>query len=209
LKFAKEKANIMSVIGHRIVAIEHIGSTAVQGLCAKPIIDIMVGNRRLVEAKHCIVPLESIDYEYVPEYEASLPERRYFRKGPSEMPNKHFHLHMAEHNSDFWKRHLQFRDYLRTHHDTAQQYCELKKKLAAKHRWNREAYTEAKTEFIESVVRKAAEESFQSRENEELKGFLAGKRSKHPYPLGILSFPTLYDLQQRCCSREPPSITDH
>ena len=156
LKFAKEKANIMSVIGPRIVAVEHIGSTAVQGLCAKPIIDIMVGIRRLADAKHCIVPLQSIGYEYVPEYEASLPERRYFRKGPSEMPNKHFHLHMAEHDSDFWKRHLRFRDYLRTHPDTAQQYCELKKKLAAKHRLNREAYTEAKTEFIKSVVRKAA-----------------------------------------------------
>jgi GrpB-like predicted nucleotidyltransferase (UPF0157 family) len=156
LEFEKEKANIMSVISRRIVAIEHIGSTAVHGLCAKPIIDIMVGIRRLADAEHCIAPLGSIGYEYVPEYEASIPERRYFRKGPSEKPNKHFHLHMVEHGGGIWKKQLLFRNYLRTHPEAAQQYCELKKKLAAKYRLNREAYTDAKTEFIESIVRKAA-----------------------------------------------------
>ncbi len=79
--FDREKAQILSVIGNRVTAIEHVGSTAVPGLGAKPIIDIMVGIHSLIDAKDCIRPLESIGYEYVPEYEASMPERRYFRKG--------------------------------------------------------------------------------------------------------------------------------
>jgi GrpB-like predicted nucleotidyltransferase (UPF0157 family) len=153
-KFLEEKTKIMDAIGDTVVEVEHVGSTAVPGLCAKPIIDIIVGIRKLIDAKNCIVPLESINYEYVPEYEASIPERRYFRKGPSEMPNDHFHLHMVEHGSDFWKRHLFFRDYLRTHPGAAREYCELKKRLAAKYGLNREAYTGAKTTFIESIVSK-------------------------------------------------------
>jgi GrpB-like predicted nucleotidyltransferase (UPF0157 family) len=62
---------------------------------------------------------------------------------------------MFEHGSDSWKRHLLFRDYLRTHPGAALEYCELKRRLAAKYRLNREAYTEAKTTFIESIVSKA------------------------------------------------------
>ena len=154
-KFLEERTKIMGVIGDMVVEVEHVGSTAVPGLCAKPIIDIMVGIRKLIDAENCIEPLESIGYEYVPEYEVSIPERRYFRKGPSEMPNKHFHLHMFEHGSDSWKRHLLFRDYLRTHPGAALEYCELKKRLAVKYRLNREAYTEAKTTFIEAIVSKA------------------------------------------------------
>jgi len=152
--YEQEKAKILGVIGSKVVAIEHVGSTAVSGLGAKPIIDIMVGVADLSDAKECIEPLRSIGYEYVPEYEASMPERRYFRKGPR-VPNQHFHLHMVEYKSDFWTRHLLFRNYLRTHAKTAQQYYQLKKKLAGKHGADREGYTEAKTAFIQSVVTKA------------------------------------------------------
>ena len=72
------------------------------------------------------------------------------------MPNKHFHLHMVEYSGDFWKRHLLFRDYLRAHPHAASEYHKLKKELAAKYRLNRDAYTEAKTLFIESVISKAS-----------------------------------------------------
>jgi GrpB-like predicted nucleotidyltransferase (UPF0157 family) len=153
--YEKEKVKILKAIGSKVVAIEHVGSTAVPGLGAKPIVDIMVGVRIISDAEDCIEPLKNIGYEYVPEYEAEIPERRYFRKGPSEVPNRHFHLHMVERTSNFWQRHALFRDYLRTHPETAQQYYRLKKELAAKHGANREAYTEAKTSFIESVVAKA------------------------------------------------------
>jgi len=153
--FDREKKQILSVISNNVIAIEHIGSTAVPGLGAKPIIDIMIGVHRLSDAEDCVKPLETIGYEYVPEYNASMPERRYFRKGPNE-PNKHFHLHMVEHDCQFWKRNLLFRNYLRTHPDTASEYYMLKKQLAAKHRQNREAYTNAKTSFIESTISKAS-----------------------------------------------------
>ena len=78
--YSKEKDRILSVIGTRAVAIEHVGSTAIAGLGAKPIIDIMVAVRQLSDAKECIEPLRSIGYKYIPEYEKELPERRYFRK---------------------------------------------------------------------------------------------------------------------------------
>jgi GrpB-like predicted nucleotidyltransferase (UPF0157 family) len=153
--FQKEKKQILSVISNKVTAIEHIGSTAVAGLGAKPIIDMMIGIYQLSDAQDCVRPLETIGYEYVPEYNTSMPERRYFRKGPNE-PNKHFHLHMVEHGGQFWKRQLLFRDYLRTHPDTASEYYKLKKQLAAEHRQNREAYTNAKTSFIESTISKAS-----------------------------------------------------
>jgi GrpB-like predicted nucleotidyltransferase (UPF0157 family) len=152
--YGEEKAKILAAIGHLAVAIEHIGSTAVVGLGAKPIIDMMVGVNHLSDVKDCMEPLGSIDYEYQPQHEATMPERRFFRKGePPE--EQHYHLHMVERGSEFWKRHLAFRDYLRTHPETSRQYCELKKKLASEYGSDREGYTEAKTSFIESTVAKA------------------------------------------------------
>jgi len=152
--YEEEKRLILGVIGHAVVGIEHIGSTAVQGLGAKPIIDIMIAVSHLRVAPKCVKPLESIGYEYVAEYEELMPERRYFHKGkpPKE---QHYHLHMVELTSDFWKRHLLFRDYLRTHPEVAQEYFDLKRRLAAEYGSDREGYTDAKTGFIESVVSKA------------------------------------------------------
>jgi GrpB-like predicted nucleotidyltransferase (UPF0157 family) len=155
LKFEKQKNNVMKAIGNKVVAVEHIGSTAVLGLGAKPIIDIMVGLHQLGDAKDCIEPLKRIGYEYVPELEAEIPERRYFHKGPSNVPKKHYHLHMVQMNSEFWNVQILFRDYLRTHSDSALEYFKLKKDLAEKYRLNREAYTEAKTSFIKSTIAKA------------------------------------------------------
>jgi GrpB-like predicted nucleotidyltransferase (UPF0157 family) len=155
LKFEEQRDSLMNAIGNKVVAVEHIGSTAVPGLGAKPIIDIMIGLRQLSDAEDCIEPLRRIGYDYVPELEAEIPERRYFHKGPSNVPKKHYHLHMVEINGKFWNAQILFRDYLRTHPDSAQEYLKLKKDLAAKYRLNREAYTEAKTSFIESTIAKA------------------------------------------------------
>jgi len=153
--YEEEKAKILSAVGNKVVAVEHVGSTAVPGLEAKPVIDIMVGVSHLSDASECVEPLKNIGYEYVPEYEASIPERRFFRKGPSEIPNQHFHLHMVERTSSFWERHFLFRDYLRTHPSVAQRYYRLKKESTAKHGSDHEAYTEAKTSLIEQVLAEA------------------------------------------------------
>jgi GrpB-like predicted nucleotidyltransferase (UPF0157 family) len=160
--FDREKTLILNALGNKVISIEHIGSTSVPGLGAKPIIDIMVSVRVLSDAKRCIRPLESIGYEYVPEYEDSIPERRYFRKGPNK-PNKHYHLHMVEYDGELWKRYLLFRDYLRTHPQTASEYFKLKKRLAVKYRLNREGYTDAKASFVASVISKANSEKRQAR----------------------------------------------
>jgi GrpB-like predicted nucleotidyltransferase (UPF0157 family) len=150
--YEEEKERILGVIGDVAVAIEHIGSTAVPGLGAKPIIDIMVAVSRLADAERCIEPLQEIGYEYVPEYNDVIPERRYFHKGPPGA--RTYHLHMVELTSEFWERHLLFRDSLRTHPEEARRYHELKKELAAKFGSDRDGYTEAKTSFIESVIAK-------------------------------------------------------
>jgi GrpB-like predicted nucleotidyltransferase (UPF0157 family) len=152
--YREERARILAVIGHLQVAVEHIGSTAVVGLGAKPVIDIMVGVDCLSDAQLCMEPLKSLGYRYHPEIEATMPDRRFFGKG--EPPKEqHYHVHMVEKGSEFWRVHLAFRDYLRSHPETSRQYCKLKKKLASEYGSDREGYTEAKTEFIESIVAKA------------------------------------------------------
>ncbi len=152
-QYEEEKDRILGAIGDVTVAIEHIGSTAVPGLGAKPIIDIMVAVSRLGDAERCIEPLQEIGYEYVPEYNDVIPERRYFHKGPPGA--RTYHLHMVELTSGFWERHLLFRDFLRTHPEEARRYHQLKKELAAKFGSDRDGYTEAKTSFIESVIAKS------------------------------------------------------
>jgi len=151
--YEEEKTQILQTIGDKVVAIEHVGSTAVSGLGAKPIIDIMVAVCHLDDAQACVGPLKSIGYEHG--LKDPTPECRFFSKGP---PEAHRHLHMAELASDFWQEQLLFRDFLRTHPDVARQYCELKKGLASKHVSDIDAYTDAKTEFIKSVVARARAE---------------------------------------------------
>lgn len=151
--YEEERDRILALIAHKVVAIEHVGSTAVPGLGAKPIIDIMVAIHRLADAEECIEPLQRIGYEYGSPDEVGIPERRYFRKGPPQA--RTHHIHMVERANDFWERHLLFRDFLRSHPEVAQEYCELKKELAVKHGPDREGYTEAKTPFIESIVSRA------------------------------------------------------
>ncbi|HVG35236.1 MAG TPA: GrpB family protein [Pyrinomonadaceae bacterium] len=155
--YAQERELILSLMAQDLAAIEHIGSTAVPGLGAKPIIDIMAAVRSLRDAERCIEPLARIGYEYVPEFEDVMPERRYFRKSAGR--TRTHHLHMVELSSDFWRRHLLFRNFLRAHPSTAHQYYCLKKELARKFRTKREAYTDAKTSFIEDIVKRAQMES--------------------------------------------------
>ena len=153
LLYEEEKSRILATIGYHVVAIDHVGSTAVPSLGAKPIIDIMVAVHRLADAESCIVLLSTSGYEYVPLEEAGIPERRYFRKGTPQA--RTHHLHTVERISEFWERHLLFRDFLRAYPEVVQQYYELKKELTAWCGSDREGYTEAKTSFIESVTARA------------------------------------------------------
>ena len=152
--YDQEKLRILGVIGHEPVGIEHIGSTAVPGLGAKPIIDIMIAVRRLSQGEMWVETLASIGYEHIPY--PDFPERMFFRDGP--MGDGPHHLHATGFKSDFWQEKPLFRDYLLDHIDAAQEYYSLKKELAAKYGMDREKYepyTEAKTGFIESVLSKS------------------------------------------------------
>jgi GrpB-like predicted nucleotidyltransferase (UPF0157 family) len=151
--FEQACGGILGVIGAHVMAIEHIGSTAVPGLAAKPTIDIMAGLRALADAAHCFAPLGTLGYEYVPKLDAVMPERRFFKRDVA--GRRTHHLHMVEVASDFWRTHLLFRDWLRGHSEDASCYAALKRGLAARFPDDREAYTEGKSEFIRGVLRRA------------------------------------------------------
>jgi GrpB-like predicted nucleotidyltransferase (UPF0157 family) len=166
LLYERERDLIVGAIGRWTVDIQHVGSTAVPGLGAKPIIDIMVGLRRFADAQRCIQPLQAVAYEC--RGEAGLTGRLFFRKLTahpdrgqnlgivSGVPRSH-HLHLVEHDGELWKRTLLFRDYLRLNPDVARQYVELKRRLALEYQRDTEGYGAAKTPFIESVLAQAEE----------------------------------------------------
>ena len=157
--FKLEIGKIKEKIGEYIASIDHIGSTAVEGLVAKPIIDILIGLNSLDEAQFCIPKLEELNYEYVPEFEDVLPDRRYFRKPPTGQGSRDFHVHMVEIKTYFWKRQLIFRDYLRKFPEVANEYGELKLKLATELQDDRTTYTDGKTDFILSILEKVEKET--------------------------------------------------
>jgi GrpB-like predicted nucleotidyltransferase (UPF0157 family) len=167
LRFERERAEIVRVCGaDAFVRVEHMGSTAVPGLAAKPIIDIMPGLRALDGAPPLIARLASIGYEYVPEYERptaideGMPFRRYFRKDVD--GERAFQLHMVEVGSDFWKTHLLFRDYLRISPDDAHEYERVKRRIAAEYNITvtpqsdiNVGYTDRKSDCINAIMAKA------------------------------------------------------
>ena len=154
LFFTLEVERIYQVLNpDLIVRIEHFGSTAIPGLAAKPIIDILIGVNSLEVAKQqAVVPLESLGYAFWRDNPDS--KRMFLVKGlPPDSPRTH-HIHIVEPDSILWER-LIFRDYLRKHPEEAQRYEQLKYNLARKYKCDREAYTAGKTKYIESVMQKA------------------------------------------------------
>ncbi len=145
--FSAEAARVRAALGELAVDIHHIGSTSVPGLDAKAIIDIMVTVQKLDFARDCIAPLAELGYIFV-DHPQNI-DRRFFKKGT---PRTH-HLHIVESGSDAEWRHLAFRDALRADNPLRNDYAALKKELAERFKNDRPAYTDAKTEFIEGVLR--------------------------------------------------------
>lgn len=127
--------------------IEHIGSTAVPGIDAKPVIDIMAGVSTLDASRPAIAAVAALEYSYAP-YNSEF--EHWFCK-PSPAFRTH-HLHLIPVATEQWIRRLAFRDYLRAHPDTAAEYAALKRELAREFRLDREAYTEAKRPFIDRIT---------------------------------------------------------
>jgi GrpB-like predicted nucleotidyltransferase (UPF0157 family) len=145
--FATEKDRISAVFGGRAVGIEHIGSTAVPDLCAKPIVDVLVGLRDLEISDDEVEAMRALGYQYLGEY--GLPERLFFRKDP-----RTHHVHVVLHGGEHWVRQLTFRDALRTDEEERRRYAEFKRRLAAEGH-PRDVYTELKTPFIREVEARA------------------------------------------------------
>ncbi|MGP4076770.1 GrpB family protein [Halobacillus sp. K22] len=148
--FKREEEMIREVLGDHALGIEHIGSTAIPGLQAKPIIDIMTGIESLDSYDQYIPNLSTIGYTYVPKLE--LEDRRFFKK---EKKTQTFHLHLCEFGGKEWEEKLLFRDYLRQHPEELEEYNSLKNILADRYSNDRPAYTESKGPFITSIIQKA------------------------------------------------------
>lgn len=150
IMFNNEKELISAGLPSENFEIEHIGSTSVLDLKAKPIIDIMIGLIKLPKNISPIVSfLNSLNYQYIEKYNIIIPERRFFQKDIKE--KRTFHLHMVELNTEIWDRHLFFRNQLRENTEIKKQYQNLKLELA-KRDWNSQnEYAGAKSEFIKSI----------------------------------------------------------
>ena len=146
IRFEQEKSQILNALGDAVLDIQHIGSTSVPGLAAKPIIDILVGVEELPPSPTHIKALETLGYVY--QGEAGIPGRHFFRKG---MPRTH-HLHLVKLGNEVWENQLLFRDFLQHHPDKAKQYEALKRKLAVQFRLDREGYVQAKAPLIEQML---------------------------------------------------------
>jgi GrpB-like predicted nucleotidyltransferase (UPF0157 family) len=156
--FLEEKDHLLACLPRELIGrIEHFGSTAVPGLAAKPIIDMLVEVTSLEETRRRIVPiLESQGYDYFwrPTWgDDTPPFYAWFIKRDSSGKRTH-HIHMVESHFEHWDR-LLFRDYLIQHSDVAEEYQRLKIRLAAEYPNDRVAYTSAKTDFILGVMEQA------------------------------------------------------
>jgi GrpB-like predicted nucleotidyltransferase (UPF0157 family) len=130
--------------------IEHIGSTSVPGLAAKPVIDMLVGVPSLAAVESHVDRLSSYGYAYIPEYERALPDRRFFKRIVHGV--RTHHVHVVQVNGLYWQRYLKFRDSLRGNPWLAASYAELKRRLAERFRNDRDAYTNGKSDFVEAVL---------------------------------------------------------
>ncbi|KMQ51358.1 hypothetical protein CHISP_1841 [Chitinispirillum alkaliphilum] len=151
--FETEKASIIRAITDDSAWVEHIGSTSVPELAAKPIIDIMIGLKGFATADDFVLSLQDIGYRYISEFETSFPERKFLVKAQDGVSTHH--IHMVEYGSHFWRRHILFRDYLINNQMAKEQYESLKRDLALKEWEDGNEYASAKTSFIREIERKA------------------------------------------------------
>ena len=148
-QFESLRHRIAAALGPLALAIEHVGSTSVPNMCAKPIIDLDVVVRP-EDVPAAISAVEALGYRH--EGNLGIAGREAFR-WVADFPEHH--LYVCPEGSPALERHLLIRNYLRKHPDTAREYATLKKDLAQKYRDNRTKYQAAKAEFVDSLLEKA------------------------------------------------------
>ena len=153
--FAVERERILRFCGGVAIRFEHVGSTSIPGLCAKPILDIAAGRAPDSALPDCIAALVRAGYEH--RGERGVPGREFFCRGEP----RAYHLHLVVEGGPLWRDYLAFRDYLRAHPEAVRAFAETKRALAARFGRDREAYTLAKTSPVEDVLglARAARES--------------------------------------------------
>ena len=146
--FLNIKAELTDALGELATGIEHVGSTSVEGLSAKPVIDIDVVIRDHTLLDDVIAALWKIGYQH--EGDLGITGREAFRYDGKEHLRKH-HLYVCPADSTELKRHLAFRDYLRTHPDAAREYGRIKEEGARRYPDDIDRYIEYKSPFIERI----------------------------------------------------------
>ena len=146
--YADEVARLEQVLAAHGLSLvfEHTGSTAVNGLAAKPVLDILAGHRSEEERRVAIAALQAGGYLF--RGEQGISGRDFFRRGQP----RQYHIHLTMIGSRFWQDQRTFRDYLRAHPDAAAAYGKLKNDLMARYPRDREAYIEGKTAFVEAIL---------------------------------------------------------
>ena len=150
--FMEEAEKLKLIFKHEMIAIDHIGSTSVPGLKAKPIIDIMAVVKDINNVDKYNLEMRKIGY--VPKGENGIVQRRYFQKGGD---NRTHHVHIFQIGSSEITRHLAFRDYLIAHPDEMKKYGTLKQNLAHKFPLNMNSYINGKDTFVKDMELKALE----------------------------------------------------
>jgi len=145
--FRSLEERVRARLGALAAAVEHVGSTAVPGLCAKPVIDMDVAVREPADLATAIVRLADLGYRHLGEM--GIQGREAFREPAG--PPRH-NLYVCVHGNREWNRHLAFRNHLRNRPDAARAYADLKRRLAAAFSDDVDAYCEAKTDFIVSIL---------------------------------------------------------
>lgn len=148
---AEELRRIGEALGPGAARLEHVGSTAVPGLAAKPILDLQLSVGALEPRARYVEPLERLGYLFVPAPES--PDYHFFAK-PPERPRTH-HLHVCEVGSAHELRHLAVRDFLRSHDGEAARYAALKRQVAERHPQDRLAYIEGKEDYVVALEARA------------------------------------------------------
>ena len=151
--FQAEAKQWFDLLNSNVIAIHHIGSTAIPNIYAKPIIDLLIEVKQINQVDQCNTAIAAKNYDIMGEY--GIPGRRYFRKHNS-VGIRTYHIHIYEQNSPQIQRHLAFRDYMRTHPKDAQKYSQLKQELALKYPEDIESYMDGKDKFIKDIDQKAS-----------------------------------------------------
>jgi GrpB-like predicted nucleotidyltransferase (UPF0157 family) len=138
--------------GKNLLEIHHIGSTAIPGIYAKPIIDMLPVVADIAAVDECISQMKSLGYEALGEF--GIPQRRYFRRNNAAGVRTH-QIHAFQIGSPAITRHLAFRDFLRAHPEIALQYSDLKRRLADSHPNDIEAYMDGKDAFVKEIEARA------------------------------------------------------